>query len=104
MPGRSLFRVESEQARATSWLGRIVLIRPLSFTFLTLAALGVAVALAAFFVLGEYTRKSRVIGVLAPAQGVVKIIAPQAGIVEAVHALEGASIDKDALVIMLADG
>ena len=68
----SLFRKESEQARAREWLGRIVLARPVSFAFLTAFALGVGIALAAFFTFGEYTRKARLTGVLAPVQGVVQ--------------------------------
>src|SRR6266446_5726547 len=101
MTGESFFRKESEQARSTAWLGRVVLIRPISFTLLTACALGFAVALAIFFVFGEYTRKARVAGILAPAQGVVKILAQQSGIVEAVHVREGDSVDKDAALVVL---
>ena len=101
---RPLFRQESEQARATAWLGRIVLIRPMSFTLLTACAIGFAVVLGLFFVAGEYTRKARVSGVLAPAQGVVRILAQQSGIVEAVHAAEGGHIDKDEPMFVLGDG
>jgi membrane fusion protein len=104
MTGKSFFRPESEQARSTAWLGRVVLIRPISFTLLTACALGFAVALAIFFVFGEYTRKARVTGILAPAQGVVKILAQQSGIVEAVHAREGAQVEKDAPLVILGDG
>jgi membrane fusion protein len=82
---RSLFRKESEQARSAAWLGRVVLIRPISFTFITICALGFSIALGLFFASGEYTRKARVTGVLAPIEGVAKIIAQQSGIVEAVH-------------------
>src|SRR5260221_13628354 len=104
MSGRPLYRPESEQARSTAWLGRVVLIRPMSFTFLTLCALGFAVLLAIFFVCGEYTRKARVTGMLAPAQGVVKILAQQSGIVEAVHVREGDSVDKAGALVVLGDG
>src|SRR5258705_2210609 len=104
MSERPLFRQESEQARATAWLGRVVLIRPMSFTLLTACAMGFAVALAIFFVFGEYTRKARVSGILAPAQGLVKILAQQAGIVEAVHAREGAQVARDAPLLILGDG
>lgn len=99
----SLFRSESEAARATSWLGRIVLIRPASFTFLALLALGIAILLAAFFITAEYTRKSRVTGVLAPTQGVVRIVAPQAGMVVAILVREGDNIEGDAPLLAIAD-
>jgi membrane fusion protein len=104
MSQRPLFRQESEQARSSAWLGRVVLIRPLSFTLLTGCALAFAVALFTFFVFGEYTRKARVPGVLAPAQGVVKILAQQSGIIEAVHAKEGAHVGKDAALVIIGDG
>ncbi|HUL97798.1 MAG TPA: HlyD family efflux transporter periplasmic adaptor subunit [Usitatibacter sp.] len=100
----SLFRQESEEARSTRWLGRVVLIRPVSFTFLTACAMAFALALASFFALGEYTRKARVTGVLAPADGVARILAPQPGIVESVLAKEGDSIGKDAPLIVIGDG
>src|SRR5713101_7614090 len=103
MKRRALFRRELEDARANAWLGRVVLIRPLSFTFLAACALIFTLSLAAFFVFGEYTRKARVTGVLAPAHGVVKILAQQGGIVEAVHAREGAVVDRDAPLVILGD-
>lgn len=104
MPRKSLFRQESEQARANAWLGRVILVRPLSFTLLTVCALAFTVALAAFFAWGEYTRKARVTGVLAPAEGVVRILAQQAGIVEAVHAREGENVTREATLFVIGDG
>lgn len=104
MPRGSIFRPESEQARSTRWLGKVVLIRPVSFTFMTAWALAFAVLLATFFVFGEYTRKARVTGVLAPKEGVAKILAQQAGIVEAVYVKEGAHVRKDEPMIVLGDG
>ena len=103
MPG-SLFRRESEQARSTRWLGKVVLIRPVSFAFMTAWALAFAVLLVAFFVFGEYTRKARVTGVLSPTEGVAKVLAQQAGVVEAVHVKEGARVRKDEPMIVLGDG
>src|SRR5438552_16824117 len=103
MKRRALFRSELEDARANAWLGRVVLIRPLSFTFLVACALLFTVALAAFFVFGEYTRKARVTGVLAPAHGVVKILAQQGGIVEAVHAREDAVVERNMPLVILGD-
>ena len=101
---QSLFREESEEARATRWLGRVVLIRPVSFAVLTAAALGFTIALAAFFTFGEYTRKARVTGVLAPSQGVARVIAQQPGLIEAVHVREGDHVARDAVMIVMGDG
>src|SRR3954471_20216168 len=96
MTDRPLFRSESEEARASAWLGRILLIRPVSFTVLTAMSLILAFALGAFFAFGEYTRKARVVGVLAPAQGVVRIVALQPGIVTTAHVREGDEVESDA--------
>jgi membrane fusion protein len=98
-----LFRSESEEARASAWLGRIVLVRPLSFAFLTAIALGMALALGAFFLLGEYTRKARVQGVLAPVKGVVKVVAQQGGVVHDLRVVEGTRIDADGALLTIAD-
>jgi membrane fusion protein len=98
-----LFRTESEDARATSWLGRIVLIRPISFTFMSVGALVITLSLGAFFCVGEYTRKARVNGVLAPAQGVMRVVAPQAGVALKVHAREGERVPIDAPLFVIAD-
>src|SRR5690349_13047202 len=103
MARRPLFRPESEEARANAWLGRVILTRPTSFSFLAGAALAFAVALGLFFTFGEYTRKARVTGILAPAQGVVRIIAQQTGVVEAVHAVEGREVRRDAPLLVLGD-
>ena len=99
----ALFRSESEEARASAWLGRILLVRPLSFALLTAAALVVALALAAFFIAGEYTRKARLAGVLAPRGGVVKVIAHQAGTVHDLRVSEGRTIEESNPLLALVD-
>jgi membrane fusion protein len=99
-----LFRAQVRAHAESAWLGTIVLIRPLSFTFLSACALAMAAALAAFFIAGEYTRKARVEGVLAPEQGVVKIVAQQSGIVESVAVQEGDEVAREAPLITLGDG
>ena len=98
-----IFRRETEEARANAWLGGVLLTRPLSFTVLTSATLLMVAALAAFFVMGEYTRKARVTGVLAPVGGLMKIVAPQAGTVERVGAREGMHVEGDASLVALVD-
>ncbi len=99
----ALFRSETEEARASAWLGRILLVRPLSFAFLTTAALAIALALAAFFTFGEYTRKARLAGVLAPKGGVVKVIAQQAGTIQDLRASEGGRIEENQPLMALVD-
>lgn len=98
-----LFREESEQARANAWLGRVVLTRPMSFTFFTAGAGIIVAVLAALFVAGEYTRKARVTGMLAPVNGIVKIVASQAGVVQAVAVKEGMRVPDEAPILTIAD-
>jgi membrane fusion protein len=99
----SLFRAESEEARANAWLGRVVLARPLSFALLTALAVAMAIALALFFIFGDYTRKARVQGALAPAEGVVRVVAQQAGRVQDLAAVEGQQVNRQAVLLRVVD-
>lgn len=99
-----LFRAESQSERERAWLGRIVLIRPLSFAALSWCAVIIAAAIVALFVFGEYTRKARLAGVLAPTAGTARVVAQQAGRVEAVHIREGDQVRKDDILLLVGDG
>ena len=99
----SFFRRETEEARAASWLGSIVLIRPVSFTVLTVCALATAAILAAYFIGGHYTRKARLTGVLAPTEGVMRIVAQQAGMVTSIAVREGDDVERDAPLVVMTD-
>jgi len=102
--GAGLFRAQVRAHAQNDWLGKIVLIRPLSLTFLTGCALAMALVLAIFFAAAEYTRKARVAGVVAPEMGVVRILAQQSGYVEAVRVAEGDAVERDAPLLTLGDG
>ena len=101
---QSLFRAQVRAHRQDAWLGRIVLIRPVSFTVLCAVAGAIVVAMLAYLALGEYTRKARLSGMLAPQKGVVRLVAQQSGVVESVLASEGQSVAKDAVLVTLTDG
>ena len=74
-----MFRQEALDAQHAGGLGEIVLIRPVSFSFLTLLAAAMALLVVGFFLFGSYTKRSTVSGQLVPASGQVKVHAPQAG-------------------------
>ena len=76
-----LFRAQVRAHAQDAWLGRIVLIRPVSFTVFCTIAAAMSIALLTYLGLGEYTRKARVVGILAPEQGVARIVAQQTGVV-----------------------
>jgi membrane fusion protein len=100
----SLFRPEVLEGRQRDWLGSIQLIRPVSLAVLTtFVALGV-VALTFYLVLGEYTRKARVSGVLMPDQGVIRLMAPQGAVVLESHVAEGRVVRRGDVLYVLGVG
>jgi membrane fusion protein len=97
----SLFRPEVLEARRTSWVGEIQLIRPLSLTVLTGSVVAAAVALGAFLAWGEYTRKVRVSGVLVPDRGVLRLVAPQDALLVERRVEEGARVKSGDVLFVL---
>lgn len=98
----STFRPEVMENRANTWLGEIALIRPLSFSLLTLAFAGFCIVAGAFLLLQDYTRKTRVAGAVLPAAGIVKIVSPSAGmVVRDIHVIEGASVKAGDVLLSL---
>jgi membrane fusion protein len=91
---RPLFRTAALKARQAARLGEIILVRPLSFTFLTVAAVVAAALIVGFFALGTYTKRTTVAGQLAPDVGILRIYTPQPGIVLRKLVREGQSINK----------
>ena len=85
---RHLFRAEVAQAR-TSSLGVIRIGRNPSFTAAAMCSLAMLACVAAYGVLGEVSRKTRLSGVLVPVHGTLSITTPVAGTVSAVHVREG---------------
>ncbi len=61
-----LFRPEALEARRQQWLGEVRLIRPLSMSVLVALLVLCAIAIGSWLVLGEYTRKAHVRGLLVP--------------------------------------
>ena len=99
----SLFRAEAERARAQAWLGGVVLAQPLSFAFLTAVAVALAILMAVYFIVGDFTRKARVQGSLAPADGLVRVVARQAGRVQDLGIAEGVEVGRDTLLLRVVD-
>jgi membrane fusion protein len=78
-----------------------VLRPPLSFAAWSAIACVLAAALITFLVLGEYTKRTRVVGITAPAAGVIKLMAPQPGIVIERHAEEGQAVKAGDVLFVL---
>jgi membrane fusion protein len=100
----ALFRTEVLEHRERDWLGSIQLIRPVSLAVLSALALVAAVAVGAYLVLGEYTRKARVTGYLVPDRGVIRLMAPQAATVVESHVAEGRSVRRGDVLFVLGVG
>ncbi len=94
MSSQPLFRQAALDNRQGKWFGEIILMRPLSFTVLTTAAVICAGILVLFITFGTYTKRSTVLGQLKPDTGVIKVIAPQAGIVSQKNVVEGQPVKQ----------
>lgn len=84
-----LFRKEAIDAQRRSWLGGISLAQPLRFWILALFTAAAASAIVGFLYLGEYSRRSRVMGELVPDLGLSTVVAPSAGVVARLDVEEG---------------
>jgi membrane fusion protein len=71
-----------------------VLVRPVSFTVLTLISVLFAVLVVTFFIYGSYTKRSTVPGQLVPSSGQLKIYSPQYGVVLERFVDEGQSVKQ----------
>jgi membrane fusion protein len=90
----SLFRPEALNAQRATSHGEIVLVRPLSLSFLTVLAALMAAGILTFLFCFSYSRKITVTGQLMPQAGLIKIYVPQPGIVVARHVAEGQPVRK----------
>lgn len=97
----SLFRPEVAEGRRQAWLGSIQLIRPVPLSVLTALVAVVAVLVAVYFSIGEYTRKARVTGLLVPDLGVMQLTAPRAAQVVERRATEGQAVRQGDVLFVL---
>ncbi|OBU65917.1 HlyD family secretion protein [Stenotrophomonas maltophilia] len=89
-----LFRKEAIDAQRRSWLGGISLAQPLRFWILAVFATMAASAIVGFLYLGEYSRRSRVLGELVPDLGLSTVVAPSAGVVARLDVEEGDHVQR----------
>jgi membrane fusion protein len=101
--GRPAFREEVGREQARSSMGGIVLIRPLSFTLLTVAALSIAACVLAYLVLAEYAKKAPLAGTLVPASGAIRVVAQQPGLVRDRRVREGEKVAAGEALLRLVD-
>lgn len=86
---KKLFRQQALNASVDQRFGRILLARPLSYTFLTTLFCLISFTLLLFFTCFNYTRKAQVNGQLQPTQGLIRVFPLQSGIIVAKKVNEG---------------
>jgi membrane fusion protein len=96
-----LFRKEVLEARRNACFGRVVLRPPVSFTVWCVIATALAAGLIALLGLGQYTKRTRVVGITVPAAGVLKLTTPQAGIVVERHVEEAQRVRAGQVLFVL---
>lgn len=101
MGNSQLYRTEALNSRQIKWLGDIVLIRPIAFTFLCFLICLCAFLVLLFLFFGTYTKRSTVTGQLFPDLGLVKVYVPQFGIVVKKNVVEGQVIKQGDVLYVL---
>jgi membrane fusion protein len=96
-----LFRNEAIDAKRDQWLGRIVLIRPTSFGFLTMLGLVCALGVVLFLCFGQYTKRAHVQGLLVPDKGLIKVVAPAQSVVVERRVHEGQVVSAGDVLFVL---
>ena len=98
----SLFRAEAIAHQRNARMGDVLSVRTAPLAWLTGLFVLLALALMLFLGFGEYTRKARVVGFLAPSQGMVKVLATQAGTVIEKRVNEGQQVKQGDVLFVLA--
>ena len=91
----SLFRSQVlDKKRDENFFGKVVLIRPISFSIYTILLLLFVCSLVSFLFFGSYANKATVKGVVNPQSGLVKVYASSRGVVVSRLVKEGDEIKK----------
>lgn len=91
---KPLFRPEVFQARASAWMGRIVLRPPRFGWWLLVAGAASVILLALIALFGHYTRTERGTGVVLPMAGIITVSPSVNGTLTAVSVIEGQDVAK----------
>jgi membrane fusion protein len=98
---RPFFRNEAIAEKQQKYYGRILLVRPASFGFITLVFVAIAFGIILFFSLFGFARKETVQGVLLPEQGLARVYSSQAGILQEVKIQDGQAVKKGDVLFVL---
>lgn len=98
---RELFRREAIDHRRRRLHGEVALTTPLSVWMIAALLSAIAAAALGVLILGSYARKETVSGWITPDKGLARVTAATYATVEAVHASEGAAVEKGAPLLTL---
>lgn len=101
MASQPLFRQAALETQKPKSFGDILLIRPLSYKILSLAATICALSIVLLFTFGSYTKRSSVTGHLVPNGGLLRIYATQTGIIQKKQVTEGQQIRSGDVLFLL---
>ena len=96
-----LFRREAIEAHRQQWMGEVRLVRPVSMSVLVVVLVAVAIAVGSWLVLGEYTRKAHVRGVLVPDRGWIRLVSPQLATVAERRVAQGQAVRAGDVLFVL---
>jgi membrane fusion protein len=99
-----LFRPEAIEANRQQWMGDVRLMRPVSLTVLTVLLVASSVAVGSWLMLGEYTRKAHVRGLLVPDRGWIRLVSPQVATVTERRATQGQAVRAGDVLFVLSLG
>ena len=97
----SLFRPEALEAKSHQAFGNLRLGRSLAGWLITAVVVSLAVALVTYGLVGEASRKTRVIGLLLPTGGAINLTAPVGGRLQRIAASEGQSVQVGDILFVI---
>ncbi|HEU4655117.1 MAG TPA: HlyD family efflux transporter periplasmic adaptor subunit [Steroidobacteraceae bacterium] len=97
----TLFRSQALEHHKPTLIGAALKARPLSFPILTSLAVGAAALVILFGCWGQYTRKARVVGYLAPSTGLIKVFAPMVGTLIEKRVSEGQHVHRGDVLFLV---
>ena len=96
-----LFRLEAIGHRDRKLDGRVLVIRPVAFQWLSIGVLAALMGVGTFVYVAEYTRTERAVGRLVPASGLVDVYASRIGVVEGTHVREGDLVEAQQALLRI---
>jgi len=97
----SLFRQEALQHKKGSYLGKPLIISPISYMIWSVSFFAVAVIFGLFLCFGKYAKRQEVIGMLVPNKGLINIYASTHGIVTDRFVKQGDQVTKGQLLYLI---